>query len=662
MGKHQVFGTADRIRAASLRRSREAVLALALALSGAALAQAEDAAPVQDLAARANQTAVGGQPGTPVKNGDFLYLPTGSTVTAWDYRPPGAPRLAGDTRRQPLDGVITAIALRGRYLYASWQHDGASGLAIYSLLDPGRPRLVDKGALRASAAAQTITSIAIDGDVLYAFDRERGLVVHSLADPLHPRAVRVVESGPVDVVSSGSSRIFAAGRTMLGSTLLQVFDTSRKDFPRKITQENLDGSENFRVQFSAPIAAGFGYSVNLYYLPPWGGAPLLWGSAAPDDTLYNGFIAGDHAYGLGTSGLSAWSLRTPIGQVGHVAFDNAFAAETTFVEGQLGWVATTTDQLALFDTRKAASPRLASVVNTAGGADAIDAAIVDRKLVLLQNVYGLSVANDGDLTPTGRFDADLPKEKRFRAFEDMHVEGRRAYLAGWGQGLIVVDLGNLSAPRELGRLPSDYASAIAGKGRYLYLGRATNGGAITSVDVSDPAHPVARGVHPVDARVERLQLAGRLLFAATAPAVGGEGVPPGGLRIFDVSTPARISEIGHYNDDCAFSEDLALGADGRTVYLQCANGLHILDVSQPGRPTRLGVYPTDIPGSAVASGTGTVFVATGGTVEEVDVRTPRNPVLLNRYRLPANANRLRVMPGGRLFAFTGPGGLHILKP
>jgi hypothetical protein len=658
VGESETTGLSAHVRQAALRCSRRIALALALALTGAGMAQAQDQAHA--LATRANQTAYGGQIGVPLKQGDFVYLPAGSTVTAWDYRTPEAPRFAGDTRRQPVPGVISSIASRGRYLYAGWRRqDGTSGVAIYSLLDPARPRLVDGGALRKNAAAEDISAIAIDGDVLYVFDNERGLVVHSLADPLYPRAIRVVEGGPADVVGVSGGRIFTSARTMLGDTLLQVFDNSRKTLPKRVTSQNLDGFGNFRLQFAWPLAVGFGLSVNLYYLPPWGGAPLLWGSADPGEALFNGFVAGDKAYGFGASGVSAWSLRLPVRQVGRSDFANAFAAETTAVQGQYGWVTTTTDQLALFDTGKTASPRLASVVDTLGGADVRDAAVVDRSLVLLQNVYGLSAANDSDLTPTGRFDADLPKAKQARAFEDMAVDGRRAYLAAWGYGLIIADLSNPSAPRELGRLPAEFSSAIAGKGRHVYLGTATNGGSVTSVDVSNPARPVVRDAVPVDTRVERLQLAGRFLFAATAPGVGGG--PTGGLRVFDVGNPSQIREIGRYDEDCEFASDLALSADARTVHLRCSTGLHILDVSQPNQPVRLGFYATSQGDRAIALGAGSVFVATDGGVEEVDVRNPRRPALLNRYQLPAQANRLRVLPGRRLFVFTGAGGLQIIK-
>lgn len=648
----------ERVRQTTLRYSKQLALALALAISGVGLAHSQDLA--QDLATRANQTAFGGRIGVPLKQGDFVYLSAGSTVTAWDYRNPEAPRLAGDTRRQPLAGVISSIASRGRYLYAGWRRqDGTSGLAIYSLLDPARPRLIDGGTLRKNAAAEDISAIAIDGDFLYAFDNARGLVVHSLADPLYPRAIRVVESGPADVVGISGGRIFTSARTMIDDTLLQVFDNSRKNLPKRVTSANLDGFENFRLQFAWPLAVGFGLSVNLYYLPPWGGPPLLWGSAGPDEALFNGFVAGDKAYGFGASGVSVWSLRVPVRRVGRADFANAFAAETTTVHGQLGWVATTTDQLALFDTGKAASPRLASVVDTPGGADVRDAALIDRSLVLLQNGYGLSAADDADLTPTGRFDADLPKAKQARAFEDMAVDGRRAYLAAWGYGLIIADLSNPSAPRELGRLPAEFSSAIAGKGRQVYLGTATNGGSVTSVDVSNPARPVVRNAVAVDTRVERLQLAGRFLFAATA--ADSAGGPPGGLRIFDVGNPSQIREVGRYSDDCEFASDLALSDDARTVHLRCSTGLHILDVSQPSRPVRLGFYAAGGGDRAIALGSGSVFVAADGDVEEVDVRNPRQPTSLNRYQLPAQANRLRVMPGRRLFVFTGTGGLQIIK-
>jgi hypothetical protein len=223
----------------------------------------------------------------------------------------------------------------------------------------------------------------------------------------------------------------------------------------------------------------------------------------------------------------------------------------------------------------------------------------------------------------------------------------------------VVDLSNPSAPRELGRLPAEFSSAVAGKGRHVYLGTATNGGSVTSVDVSNPARPVVRDGVPVDTRVERLQLAGRFLFAASAPdAAGG---PPGGLRVFDVGNPSQISEIGRYTDDCEFASDLAVSDDARTVHLRCSSGLHILDVSQPSRPVRIGFYAASQGDRAIALGSGSVFVAADGSVEEIDVRNPRRPTLLNRYQLPAEARRLRVMPGRRLFVFTGTGGMQIIK-
>jgi len=132
------------------------------------------------------------------------------------------------------------------------------------------------------------------------------------------------------------------------------------------------------------------------------------------------------------------------------------------------------------------------------------------------------------------------------------------------------------------------------------------------------------------------------------------------LRVFDVGNPSQISEIGRYTDDCEFASDLAVSDDARNVHLRCSTGLHILDVSQPSRPVRVGFYAAGGGDRAIALGSGSVFVATDGTVEEVDVRNPRQPTLLNRYQLPAEARRLRMMPGRRLFVFTGTGGMQII--
>ncbi len=230
VGESKPTSLSERMRQKTLRYSRQIALALALAMSGAS--PGPFAGPGDT---RANQTAYGGQIGVPSsKATSSIFRPVppsrpGTTgpggASAGRRRRAGNRSPASSPRSRPAADIFTPAG-NGRQLLRPGH---------LFLLDPGRPRLIDGGLLRKSASSENITTISIDGGFLYAFDSERGLVVHSLADPLYPRAIRVVEGGPADAVGIAGGRIFTSARTWLGDTLLQVFDNSRKNFPKQVT-------------------------------------------------------------------------------------------------------------------------------------------------------------------------------------------------------------------------------------------------------------------------------------------------------------------------------------------------------------------------------------------------------------------------------------------
>src|SRR3546814_5634245 len=88
-----------------------------------------------------------------------------------------------------------------------------------------------------------------------------------------------------------------------------------------------------------------------------------------------------------------------------------------------------------------------------GGGAAQDMAMHGGKLVMLQQNYGLTVNDAQTLATIARFEADLPKSLEQRSFKAVAMSGDTAWLAGWGYGLIGVELTDPAAPAESGTVP-----------------------------------------------------------------------------------------------------------------------------------------------------------------------------------------------------------------
>ena len=140
-------------------------------------------------------------------------------------------------------------------------------------------------------------------------------------------------------------------------------------------------------------------------------------------------------------------------------------------------------------------------------------------------------------------------------------------------GAVNLRRADVVAGRTLIAGPSE---AVAFADGLVYLGI---GSQVVVLDVNDPARPVAMGISPsLIGNIRDLRVAGSLVFAALGP---------GGMRIIDVSDPARPSLRGHYHGDWIQSVS-PMGSAGRLV---AAGGkVHVLDVSDPDDPYVLGLY------------------------------------------------------------------------
>ncbi|NCT68169.1 MAG: hypothetical protein GXC76_11105 [Rhodanobacteraceae bacterium] len=632
-------------------------LAMALAFAVAApFAHADTARPSLSFL-----TALGGSVREPVVDASgFVYVPTGAVVTAWDLRQPGTPVRLGDTGAQPTTGKITALTRRGAWLYASWtRYDGTdAGVAVYSLADPAHPQLVREVNDYTDEDYRYVTTIVATGDRLYLFDQENGLFVGNLSDPARPTFTRTLPTGTgFSYAYAHGNHLYAIGRNWLGGTMLQVYDITQPDLPLAAGLGGYDGFNDFRLKLAPPLAVGFGLAIDVHDVSdPW--QPVDRGMVESPVAL-NGAVVGTHAYGLGMDGIDVWTLANPDAPafVAHSTID-AFATDEAVPFGNAGLLAfSRADRLLHVDVGTPAQPLLRSDTTLRGGLSPRDVLMRGDKALFLEEVYGLNVANPASLEPIGRFDANLPLMLQQRDFEQMAVDGNRAYLAAWGMGLMIVDITDPLNAHELGRFEYDYAGAVAANGNYAYIGRATNGGEMVTLDVSDPSKPVPLGVL-FTSRVMRLDVRGQHVFIADQEFAGDRG---GGLRIADVSQPELPVQVGFYNA-CGSADDLALNPQGTLAVLGCNDGMHVVDIRNPANPVALGVFERAayVPTTVALDGT-RVYFGGGWGIAELDIADPAHPTLVAEHALPMPPDRLRVSGDGRLFAFSVEGGIQVFR-
>lgn len=607
--------------------------------------------------------ALGGSLSDPIAVGDHVYVPNGATISVWNRAQPGAPVAAGDTRTAPAHGWLTGLTRRGDYLYASYRgYDSlVSGVAVYSIADRAHPVLLGQYDDYTTGSIRFALSVAIVGDKLLLLDSENGIFTGNLADPAHPVFTQSYAGfGPFARAHVDGNRLFTSGRSFLGQTIVTVFDVTNPSAIVELGSQNLDGYDYFSVKFDGSYAFGFGLAVAVTdFSDP---ANIVPRGRVDSPVSYSGVLVGDYAWGVGGfDGVEVFDVANvdAPAHVGTVAIDT-FSTDVSATAGNEGWFATRDDRLLRVNGANAAQPALVGTSLLPGGTAPMDIAFKDDTLLILGSAYGLQVAEPGTLAPLGRYVTSLPQSLQGRAFEQVAVDGNRAYLTSWGSGLVIANVTDARAPVEHGFLELPFATAIAAKGNYAYVGTSTNGGILAVVDVSNPAAPTIVGSYvsdpPIDDKYMRFALHGNYLFIADQPSGGGSD---GGLRVVDISNPAAPAGIALFSD-CSTPSDIALDPTGRLALVACMDGTRLVDVSNPATPALLGTYPGEAYAVALRGNRAYVGLATG--IDEIDIANRAAPNLVQHHATPDTPRRIQAPADGRVYVAHGLSGLYVFTP
>lgn len=609
-----------------------------------------DAGPVDVPIERAHS---GGSPEAIQIVGTRAYIAVGPRLTIWELGGERGPSLVGEAA--PVRGVIHALAVVGNRAFVAEHISQDSRLHVFDVSDPSAPVQTAE----VSFAGTEVGSVILDlepgrGDRLYAADHDQGVLVIDIANPDAPSLIRIAGGVGVTGLDLDGNRLYYLLQGFLGDAY-GVLDTA-------IELEDLGGSGVFGqgVAFAGDlmIAAGpDGIFVHDVSDPT---DPVeRFAHARPDGGPFARTIAvrGTTAYVPADDGLHVLDLSDP-DAIGHEGPIEALTqnAEAAFATDEL--LAITTDQgrLLTFAISTPTQPAPASVVDVTLCADCFGVDAVDTTLIVADAVGGLRTARLADLAPLGRSPAlpIIPMTGGLQlVFDDVELAGEHAYVADWMFGLRVYDVSNPAALVHVGSLRTGgYPSGIAVAGDRAFVTEGTDGGSLRAIDISNPAKPTLLGTvltsHAVDVEV-------RDGLAYVADQAQFES---GGLRIFDVSDPASLREVGVY-EGCPYARDVALVAN--LAILACAfDYFHIVDVSTPSAPKHLATV--EAPGTAsawsVAAWDGYAVLGHDHGVIVVSLANPAAPVEVATMTTAFTPATIVVPTPGRIVAACGLGGVY----
>jgi len=373
-------------------------------------------------------------------------------------------------------------------------------------------------------------------------------------------------------------------------------------------------------------------------------APRELGSCDTQGGVYNVAVVGNTAY-VGTgSGLLIIDVSDPTAPREVGAYDTPGYAGRVVVVGNTAYFLTRTsvdgDSLVIIDVSNPTAPREVGAYDTPEGAH--DLAVVGSTAYFLTSTSvdvgahlsgGLVIIDVSDPTAPREL-GNLPGDWPYESFVDVAVVGGTAYIAmnnGYTceDGLIIVDVSDPTAPSNLGTYGIWHAYAVSGVevvGSTAYV--TAGSGGLFIIDVSDPTAHREMGFYNTPGDAVDVAVVGSIAYVAGPD-----------LAIVDVSDPARPSEVGavppagEYHGVESYHGVTVVGS----MAYATVQGLWIFDVSDPTSPRRVGICYGWYVGGVTVAGSMAYVTHGEGELVIVDVSDPTAPSQVGVYDTPGHA-------------------------
>lgn len=575
--------------------------------------------------------------------GRYLY------TTAIDYPPrlrvfdlanPSGPVEVGSIR---MPSTVLGVAVTDRHAYVA---AGSAGLLVVDVDDPTRLVEVGRRGLRAASR------VAITGKHAYVVDRASGLHAFDISDPTSPTELGSLPGVDGAIAVEGSYVYAIGGGSQERRGGLRIVDVADPAHPVEV------GTQLLPTFASAVGVAGHhafvaAHSAGLRIVDVASPSrPRPVGAYIPPGHVADVAVLGGRAYvsdGWDGIGLHVLDVGDPSRPTKIGFYETAGYAGSVAVQGSSIYFAESArnsdgppedGMLRILDVADPSSP--SEIATLQMPAHPASVAVVGTHVYVGESPTG----EGSELVGGGVRIVDVAEPTRPTSvgffgtpgqWSRVVTNGPYAFIAAGRNGLRIASIVDPSQPKEVASLEMTggiAAIGVAVVGRYAYVTAGSQNLFLLVVDVADPAQPRSLGFYLTPGTgATGVAALGRHLYVADLHR---------GLFVFDVSNPARPSQVGAYR---TFDHARALAVSGQYAYVADGDGgLVILRFveDQGVRATPLAAAPTPAP-------TPTVDFSRDRVVTTLPAGSVRGQVGISRSRQPGGGPQaLALGPDGRI--------------
>lgn len=542
---------------------------------------------------------IGGSTQAVMVLGQTVYAGTGLKMNILNFSDPANPILVGSTL--PFKDFVTDIAVSSSRAFVA---AGKAGLSEVDVHDSTNPQV-----LGTWSSAGFAESVAMNGNLAIIADGPLGLRLVDFSSPSAPKEVGSTYplNYAFDVALAGNYAFVAAG-----DSGLLVSDISDPAHPKEVGSLDTNG-----------YAYGVAIDNNIAYIADaWAGIETV-DISTPEKPIL-----------LGNFPSNGWSLSVAVGK-GLLYSGN----------GGMG--------VQVFDLSDPKAPKATGTFNEGGSTRQVAAA--GSQFFAADTMKGIRLidASKPDaLSQKGIYSA-LPYARRAT------LNGNYLYVAsGTDGGMYVINVADPTNPYQVGKFQADgNASDVAINGQSAFL--------TTFMDCTN--YLIAIGIHnPNDLKMDSVIPLGSVTPMNAAPreaAIQNNTIfvaDEFGLRIFDISDPTNIHQVGQIETYSSGNVAVGIVVSGNYAYLASSSGgVRVVDVSDLQNPKEVSHFSQSV-GSLALSGNMLYIGAYGSGVQVASIGSG-GATLSKLGSFPSIGQVEDVaISGTTLFANEGKAGIQVL--